>query len=458
MDSLGVMIDRDMIQNVVATTFTEGKHLITVDFVFHVLVFGILPAVVVSMVPLRRHSGVVGLATIVAVFAFSLLAGTGLLVTNYKTYASVLRERKDFLGSYQPGAPIVGAIRYVRMIFKSTNRVVMPVGTDAAKGEAYALARKPILTVLVAGETARSQNFSLNGYEVLTNPELSNQPVISFSDVNSCGTATAVSLPCMFSGFGRDDYSFEKGVFTENLLDVLHHAGFNVEWWDNNTGDKDIAARLSVRRFTSVDVPEFCGRGECDDGVFLNPLETLAATITEDTVVVLHQIGSHGPAYYLRYPESFEKFKPACRTAEFKNCTTEEIANAYDNTIAYTDHFLNFAIEVLQSQNRVAASLLYLSDHGESLGESGVYLHGLPYFMAPEQQTKVPMILWMSDAFQQQLSIGRNCVAEKAHTRLSHDNLFHSVLGMLDVKTRVYQASLDIFDGCRTDRLVAKND
>jgi lipid A ethanolaminephosphotransferase len=193
------------------------------------------------------------------------------------------------------------------------------------------------------------------------------------------------------------------------------------------------------------------------DGIFMAALKEYADTITQDTVLVLHQAGSHGPTYYLRYPESFERFQPACRTAEFKNCTPEEITRAYDNTIAYTDKILADTIRMLDAQTKLDTALLYVSDHGESLGEGGLYLHGSPYFMAPEYQTKVPMILWMSQGFSKRMGIDGDCVADKKGDRLSHDNLFHSLLGMLDVQTAAHDASLDIFASCKDAKEIASN-
>lgn len=377
-------------------------------------------------------------------------------MSDLKSYASILRERKDFMSSYQPGAPLVGAIRYAKMMSRSANLVLTSTGTDARGGSAYDAPQKPMLTVVVAGETARAQDFSLNGYGVDTNPELSKLPIINFSNTQSCGTATAVSLPCMFSKYSRDDYSFEKGTSTENVLDVFGHAGLQVEWWDNNTGDKAIAARFKTRRFNDLTDPEFCATGECIDGIFLEPLKDYIASIKQDTVLVLHQIGSHGPTYYQRYPAAFERFIPACRTAEFKKCTPQEITNAYDNTIAYTDQILAQTIKMLAANEALATSLLYVSDHGESLGERGLYLHGAPYFMAPDTQTHVPMLLWMSDAFRTRFGIDESCVAEQKDKPLSHDNLFHSLLGMLDINTAERNPDLDIFASCKTNTEVAK--
>ncbi len=457
MDSLGVVIDRDMIQNVMVTTVTEGKHLLTPGFIGHVVLTGILPAFVIACVRLKRFGMVRTLVMPVATSALSFALAIGFLLADLKSYSSILREHKEYMSSFQPGAPVVGAIRYGLMMMRTANVEMIAVGEDAAKGASYGPDRKPVFTIVVAGETARTQNFSLNGYEVETNPRLAALPVISFTDVSSCGTATATSLPCMFSKFTRDSYSYEKGMSHQSVLDVLDHAGFNVEWWDNNTGNKGVAARVPTRSFTHTDNAEFCAAGECIDGIFMAALKDYAATITQDTVLVLHQIGSHGPTYYLRYPEQFERFTPACRTAEFKDCTPAEITNAYDNTIAYTDEVLAQTIEFLDAQDQLSTALLYVSDHGESLGEGGLYLHGSPYFMAPEYQTKVPMILWMSQRFQNQLDIAAGCLAAKADSALSHDNLFHSLLGMMDVRTTARDPNLDLFATCRDFAKVASN-
>jgi lipid A ethanolaminephosphotransferase len=456
MDQLGVIIDRDMIQNVMVTTITESKHLITVGFVLHVFLLGVLPAILILLVKIRPQG--LGRAVGIPVFTFtmSLIMAAGLLMSDFKTYASILRERKDLMSSFQPGAPLVGAIRYAKMMSRTKNVILTAIGEDAVKGAGYASQDQPVLTIVIAGETARAQNFSLNGYGVDTNPALAKQSLVSFSNVQSCGTATAVSLPCMFSRYDRDGYSYEKSISYENVLDVLSRAGMAVEWWDNNTGDKDIAKRITSRSFTQTENAEFCPTGECMDGIFLEELKKYAEGITQDTVLVLHQIGSHGPTYYLRYPEEFERFTPACRTAEFKKCTPQEITNAYDNTIAYTDQVLAETIEFLEGQAGLTTALLYVSDHGESLGEAGLYLHGSPYFMAPEFQTKVPMILWMSDKFQTRFSHDQGCLADSRSRALSHDNLFHSLLGMLDIRTREYDPAMDFFAQCKTDQKVAE--
>jgi lipid A ethanolaminephosphotransferase len=407
-----------------------------------------LPALVVLWVRVRRAT--LGRAALgwVLVTAGSAAMVVGLLFTDFRGYASVLRENKELLASAQPLAPLAATARYARMMLKSSVIVVAPLGTDARPGTFLSQAPKPVLMVIVAGETARAQNWSLGGYERETNPRLKARDVLYYPNATSCGTATAVSLPCMFSHLTKAEYSYTAGLSNENLLDVLARAGFKVEWWDNNTGHKDIAARLPSRKMTAADGAEFC-TPECIDGVFLKRLEEVADGMTENTVIVLHQIGSHGPSYWLRYPTDREVFAPACQTADLSACSSEEIVNAYDNTIAYTDEMLAAIIDLLEAKDRVIPAMYYVSDHGESLGENGLYLHGAPDFMAPDEQTRVPMVVWMSERFQTNLGLDQACLGEEVTSPVSHDNMFSTILGLLDVKTTAIDPALDLTSACR---------
>jgi lipid A ethanolaminephosphotransferase len=450
MDNLGVIIDRSMIQNVAVTTFDESKKLITFSFVLQLVLWGILPALVIFWFKLKPTRFWRALLVNTGLFSICIVITIGLLFVNYKTYSSVFRERKDFMGSQQPGAALVGTVRYIKMISQAANLEIEPIGTDAIKGPEIASATKPVLTILVIGETARSQDFSLNGYERNTNPELSKLPVIDFTDVDSCGTATAVSLPCMFSKFDRSTYSYNRGVANENLVDVLQYAGLNVVWWDNNTGSKGLADRITYKTFYDMKDEKYCGSDGCQDGIFQKYIEDFADTIKEDTVLIIHQAGSHGPTYFERYPDAFEVFKPACKTAEFKKCTQQQILNTYDNTILYTDYNLANIIKLLASKDNLLTSMFYISDHGESLGENGLYLHGAPYLMAPETQTKVPMIVWLSSEYKKQFGIDQTCLEAEADNNFTQGSLFHSILGLMDVKTSEHKDALDLFAPCKS--------
>jgi lipid A ethanolaminephosphotransferase len=308
------------------------------------------------------------------------------------------------------------------------------------------------VTIIVVGETARAMSFSLNGYGRDTNPRLAlERSLVNFSDVSSCGTATAVSVPCVFSDLTRSGYSDDKARSKEGLLDVLRRAGMEVIWRDNNSGCKGVCDRVTFEDMSKpVPGSPFCNTDDCYDEHLLEGLPALIRSAERDLVIVLHQKGSHGPAYWKRYPPGFGKFGPVCRTSELEKCSRDAIAAAYDNTILYTDHFLDRTIALLKEAG-VPASMLYFSDHGESLGEKNMYLHGAPYMFSPEEQRKVPMMLWMSDSFTSRFHIDRGCLAARSGQRFSHDNVFHSTLGMLNVNTAVYNAKLDLFQACTHD-------
>jgi lipid A ethanolaminephosphotransferase len=324
------------------------------------------------------------------------------------------------------------------------------VGADATHTLAAAGAGKPTLTILVIGETARAANFSLNGYPRPTNPELARQKVLSFSDVSACGTSTAVSLPCMFLDTGREGFKATLAQHREGLLDVLQRAGITVRWRDNNSGCKDVCNRVPHDDLSNMHLTGLCRGDECYDEILLHGLQDYLDRQHRDTVIVLHMKGSHGPAYFKRYPSAFEFFTPACASIQLDRCSRQEIVNAYDNTLRYTDHVLSQTIDLLRANaQRFDTAMLYVSDHGESLGENGLYLHGLPYAFAPQEQTHVPMLLWFSDGLRQRLGIDAACLSAHQHTPLSHHFIFHSILGLSNVQTAIYRPELDLFASCR---------
>ena len=273
----------------------------------------------------------------------------------------------------------------------------------------------------------------MNGYPTKTNPNLESQnSIVSFSNFYSCGTATAISVPCMFSKFGKEEYSDEKQYY-ENIVDIVNRVGVKVLWRDNNSGgSKGVADRLQ-------DVQYF--GGDVFDEVMLKDLQKNIDSSYKDTFVVLHQEGSHGPTYFKRYPDNFKKFTPTCDTQDLEKCTQEQIVNTYNNTIAYTDFFLSETVKLLEkNEEKYETLMVYVSDHGESLGENGIYLHGLPYMLAPDSQKHVPAIFWFAKDFQKE----KMELATKKDAPFSHDNLFHTILGAFHIKTNEYKVELDI--------------
>ena len=453
MSQYGIVVDGSMVQNVVETDVREAGELFNWKLVQSVLLLGVIPSWLIWRLPVRYSPLRREVLVNTGLVAGSLLLAAGLLLVLFKTLAPAIREHRELRFMLTPTNVFQAANAYAKHKW-ATPTVVAPLGTDAAKGSLWAAAGsgQHTVTVIVVGETARAMNFSLNGYGRETNPRLAQvKELVNFNNVSSCGTATAVSVPCVFSDLTREGYSEDKARSRQGLLDVLQHAGLEVIWRDNNSGCKGVCARV---RFEDMSKPvagnPLCNSEECFDEHLLEGLPDLIRNAQKDLVIVLHQKGSHGPAYWKRYPDEFRKFGPVCQTNELEQCSREQITAAYDNTILYTDYFLDKTIKVLKDAG-VPASMLYFSDHGESLGEKNMYLHGAPYIFSPEEQRKVPMMLWMSDNFSQRFHFDRSCLAARSSQQFSHDNVFHSTLGMLNVSTAVYNPKLDLFHACIDD-------
>ncbi|MBF8729916.1 phosphoethanolamine--lipid A transferase [Pseudomonas guariconensis] len=444
----GIVIDASMLMNVLQTDPGEARDLFTPGLIFWLFATGVLPVLVIYRLPVTyprwRRQAIWRLGSLTLVVA---IVGV-ILVTQYQSYASLLRNHREVRLILVP-SNVLGAVHsYAKRAFHKPE-VFVQVGTDAHQRVEAGTAGRHKLMVVVVGETARAMNFSLNGYERETNPELALRQVLSFKEVSSCGTATAVSVPCMFQDLGRKAWKNQYADQREGLLDVLQRAGISVLWRDNNSGCKGACDRVPNEDLSHAGIAQICNADECFDEVLLSGLQGYLDQRNSDTVVVLHMKGSHGPAYYKRYPSAFEKFKPVCKDSQLDQCDDQSIRNAYDNTLLYSDHVLAQIIDLLKiNTSRFDSAMLYVSDHGESLGEKGVYLHGLPYAMAPEEQTHVPMILWMSQPLAARRGISLSCMGQRPGVMLSHDNLFHSVLGLMDVQTAIYREELDIFQPC----------
>lgn len=450
MHSYGIVIDPSMIENVMQTDPREAGDLLNWRMAVALLVLAALPAWWVWTTPLKRLS----LGKLLLSNALSLLLSLTLTVLSllaiYQDFASVMRNHTQVRYLINPLNSFYSVGRVATQPFRVDNSTVLALGEDA---HLIAPAGQPPATIVVVlGETARMGNFGINGYERDTTPELAKVPVISLRNVMSCGTSTAASVPCMFSHLGREAFAQRKNKH-ESLLDVLDHAGLAVLWIDNQSGCKGVCDRVPNVNTTKLKVSPHCDSGECHDEVMLHDLQKRISQLPAErrakgTVIFMHQMGSHGPAYHKRVPASFKKFQPECTSSALQECSREQVVNAYDNTIVYTDHFLAQTLRWLQGQNGPTA-LMYVADHGESLGENNLYLHGLPYAIAPDVQKRVPWINWFSAGFERQSKISTACLRQKVQAPLSHDNYFHSVLGLASVSTRVYQRELDIFASCK---------
>lgn len=450
MRAYGVVIDKSMMQNALETSTREVTELLTWQMLAHLLIFGGLPAILIVCKPLTYKPLLRQLFSNLGISLTCAGLIIGLCYLFYGDYASLYRNNRQLRYLINPVNLVDSSISILKHKAKGRHPLI-PVGMDARLADDHKHSDKKTLTVLVLGETARAANFSLDGYARPTNPYLSREAVFSFTNVHSCGTATAASVPCMFSGFSRENYDPIKAEYTENVLDVLSHAGVKVLWRNNNDGCKNVCKRVSSEDLSRLKLAELCNADACYDEILLYRLQAYVDQLANDGVIVLHQQGSHGPGYHLRYPPQFKAFSPECRQANLKDCSQQDVINAYDNTIVYTDFFLEKVIQFLKKNSaKYDTALLYVSDHGESLGENNVYLHGLPYFVAPDEQTHVPLITWFSKDFIAHNKISSACLRQHKDAPYSHQNLFHSLLGLMNVKTKAYNANLDIFATCKT--------
>lgn len=465
--SYGIVIDTPMVINVLQTDSKEARDQLSLSVLLTVLLLVLPLTWWLWRRPLTWPSWIVqGVHNLGLMLAG--VVGTLLLTyLSFQDFSTLMRNQTQLrylinpLNSLYALAEVVllpaQIDQHIQVLGDDARILPLPVkGAHPTGDHTQPWGKQPPLLVIAMGETARSANFSLNGYDRNTNPALSQQDVLSYRQVTSCGTSTAASLPCMFSHLGREGHEARTAEY-ENLLDVLTHAGYRVLWIDNQSGCKGLCDRIESVRTSQLPVFASCPQGECSDDVLLPVLKSQLnappssprATKYAGTVVVLHLMGSHGPAYFKRSRDPFKPFQPECKSIVLSDCSTQEIVNAYDNSLVYTDHVLSTLIEWLKERSAQSPTgLLYVSDHGESLGENSLYLHGMPYAIAPRVQTHVPMITWWSARFQEVRGIRQACLKQDLDRPLSHDHLFHSVLGLMRVQTQAYKPELDLFRRC----------
>jgi lipid A ethanolaminephosphotransferase len=445
-----IVIDSAMATNTLQTDWPEVRALLTPRLGAVVLVGAVMPSWLVWRVgvhhrpwkqqALRNLGGLVAGIAVVA----------SLILISFQPLASTMRNHTQLRYLLNPLNQL-WAVGQTAFGSQKIRGPIAPLGTDARL--AAAAGARPRLLVLVLGETGRSGNFGINGYDRDTTPELARAQAASFRNAWSCGTSTAASVPCMFSHLGREGFQARRQD-SENLLDVLQHAGLAVLWIDNQPGGcKGVCDRIPNVNTSASQDAKLCANGECFDDILLQGLDERLAQLPparrqKGVVLVMHQMGSHGPAYSQRTPAGFKKFMPECTSSHLPDCDAQQLRNAYDNTIAYTDHVLGATIGWLRQRSDYDGALLYVADHGESLGENNLYLHGLPYAIAPDVQKHVPWVTWLSPGFEQASGLTMRCLRGRADTRITHDHLFHSVLGLMQVSTSAYRRDLDAYAGC----------
>ena len=452
MGAFGVVIDPTMLRNILHTDPAEARELFSGALLLHLALYAGLPLLLLSRVRLVRRRALRSAAHRAGLLALAVLLLAGATLAEFQPLASLMRNDRTLRYRITPANLAWSLASVASSEARGAARPRAPIGLDAAPGPSWRGRDKPLVLVLVVGETARAANWGLSGHARQTTPELARLPVVNFPEVVACGTNTEVSVPCMFAPVGRRDYDEDRIRGQESLLHVLARAGASVHWRDNQSGCKGNCEGLPGDR---VETSGFaCEGGRCLDEGLVHDLDARLRNAKGTQVWVLHMLGNHGPSYFRRHPPAFSRFLPECRSDDLSTCSREEIVNAYDNALLYTDHVLSAAIARLQANSdRVDSAMLYVSDHGESLGEHGLYLHGAPWAIAPDVQTRVPMVFWASGGFERGAGLEPGCLQpalrSAASRQLSHDHLFHTVLGLLDVRTSLREPALDLADPCR---------
>lgn len=448
----GTIFDYHMISNVFETNTAEAGDLLNVQLFGYIALLGVLPSLAVWWAPLSRpHWKAETIGRIKLVAAAGLTLGFNYLAFG-GSYVAMVREHPDVANKINPSYALYSVVKLAKKSIPSGQHTYEVIGRDAAI-PATDVHRE--LVIMVVGETGRADHWSLNGYRQATSEPLVGKGVINFPDFWSCDTYTSASVPCMFSNLGRANFTAEKAHATDNALDVLSRAGVHVLWRDNNSDSKGVADRVTYQDFRGADRNPICENGECRDMGMLAGLQEHIDQQTGDILIVLHQMGNHGPAYYKRYPKEFERFTPVCQTNDLGSCTSEEINNAYDNAILYTNYFLSQVIELLKKNDtKFETAMFYVADHGESLGEYGVFLHAMPYVLAPDAQKHVPAVLWLGENMKHDVVL--ETIEERRLRRWSHDNVFSTLLGLFEVQSDTYDTGKDLL--VHRDENVAHSD
>lgn len=438
-NNYGIVVDDNMIRNTIQTNINESSDLLNLKLILYFTLLGVVPSILIYIAKINYRGFKTEFISKIKVLVISIILMVLLLLSFGKYYASFFREHKVLRYYTNPTYWIYSAFHYAFNNDSSGNKKIKIIAPDA-----NITSKDKKLIIMVVGEAARADHFSLNGYKKDTNPKLQNDDIIDFKNFYSCGTSTAYSVPCMFSVYNRKSYSHNKALHTENVVDILNSTKkVAILWRDNNSDSKGVALNVKYQDYKTPKNNKICDVECRDEGMLIGLDKFIQKNRDKNILIVLHQMGNHGPAYYKRYPKRFEKFKPTCKTNQLDQCTKEQINNAYDNAILYTDYFLDKVINLLKKDGKDRESaMIYMADHGESLGEHGVYLHGLPYFIAPEAQKHIGSIMWVNDKMRKTVNYDK--LKSLENKKFSQDNLFHTLLGAFEVKTKVYKKSMDL--------------
>jgi len=450
-DAYGTIFDTNMLINSMETDQAEAMGLFAPSMIIRLLILGVLPAFIISKIRLKRFTWQLSILQKTVTLILSIAVIAACLLPFGDQYASFFRQHKEVRSYANPITPIYSMLKLGENYIKELRHpdTFTLHATDARRLTPDNSIAKPKLMVFVVGETARADHFGLNGYTRNTTPLLSKQSnLYSFKNAVSCGTSTAYSVPCMFSYTNRENYDVDTAKYNENVLDTLSKQGINVVWRDNNSSSKGVADRVTFEDYKTADTNPNCDI-ECRDIGMLDGFDTLVKSgssqkeMPKDTLILLHQMGNHGPAYYQRYPKEFETYRPVCMTNELSKCDAQSVINGYDNAIRYTDYFLNNVIDTLKPYEQdYDVVMVYMSDHGESLGENNIYLHGLPYTFAPDTQKHVPAVIWSPDSN----NIDADSLSSMSSQPVSHDFITPTLLSFFGITTNEVKGAPTFFN------------
>lgn len=427
-----VILDKTMMGNVFNTDIKEASDLYSPMIFLHVVALGILPSLLLAKIKIQKNSAFKRFAAIGLTLLITVIVG----YLNSKSWLWFDKNAKRVGGLSMPFSYTINSIRYAASMSNKGPAIQIP--------NAHFVNNHKTTVILVIGESARKKNFSLYGYARETNPLLKKDDVVVMRDTKSCATYTTEAVRCILSHLGS--HASSRTLY-EPLTSYLQRSGINVLWRSNNWGDP----KMQVTQYEKAnEIRAKCTDADCtrldnDEALLYKLDDYLNQHHDGNNLIVLHQTGSHGPLYYNKYPTRFESFKPICKSVDLQKCSHEELINAYDNTIIYNDFFLHKTITMLKNLKNSSTVMMYISDHGESLGEYNLYLHGMPYSLAPDVQKEIPFLIWMSDKFKQEHHVTNQDLAkQEEHLQ---DNVFHSVMGAFGMTSQFYDKNLDVFNG-----------
>ncbi|MBQ3695908.1 MAG: sulfatase-like hydrolase/transferase [Alphaproteobacteria bacterium] len=434
-----LVLNKTMLMNILDTNFFEATEWMGISFWVYVILFGIVPSIVVWRLKIEFEPFKLHFRKTLSLLAIMLFLLS--IFLPYRTSVKIyLKTNFNLRYQFVPTGYVSGVVGVISNYLKKVEGLNTTAGMEF---HPYWKGKKKNLFVFVLGESARDANFSLSGYRRNTAEPLQAflRDMIVFKKTESCGVVTRVSVPCMFNAFTRENYKEQALPYTTNALDILSQNGIDLLWLDNELGCNKVCRNIQTE-YT-------CETRDCVDMLLNDAFRDKMSGFTKDTFVVLHQRGSHGPRYDLRVPAEYKKWKPYCDRADSTSCAYEELVNTYDNTMYYTSLVIADLIKTLSKMtDEYNPVLMYISDHGESLGEGEIYGHGGDFKDAPDVQKQVPFFVWMPKSTRQALGMSKRCMRNKTKQQQTQDAIFHSILGWAGISTDVYDEKLDIFAGC----------